>query len=244
MVSRGGLGKLYHPGAQSIDLYSLRSVESVAAENTRAREEFRLRKPLKVTPWEQSVADELGLPMVHPRPMVEAFRWFWVGACGVHGMTDQTDLTPLVKPPKPEWLPDRYTAVRWYHREGKRDVDAEMFWRLLMTELCDRETVVWVGSPFKHDDHEDGVRCGLSMPPGPPEDNLYRQAAVLAHADRFVGTYGGTAHLALRLGVPTAAFYAGKHPQHRHWNQWIARKTGVPFVSGSIKDVELMRDVL
>lgn len=246
VVSRGGLGALYHPGVQTVDLYALRGVESVVAENRRARAEFGVNKPLALTAWERDVWTELGhTAIVHPSQMVTACRAFWEAREGLRSVAARTDVTPLMKPPKPDWLPEHYTAVKWYHREGVEHAGVTAAWQRIVRDLAARGPVVWVSGGGGFDQHVEGCRGELqAMPEGPVDDNLLRQAAVLAHADRFVGTYGGLAHLALRLGVPTVALYPAKEPRHRAFNQWIARETDVPFVSGSLADMDVMRAVV
>jgi hypothetical protein len=250
VVSRGGMGRLYHPDVETVDLYSLRSVDEVAAENRTAKDELGVNKPVRQTEWELDVSREVSRQYAvgswhHPRGMCAVLMPYWEGKAGLLSAAAHLDISLIEKPPKPDWLPERYTAVKWYHREGKYDRDVIREWLQIVDGLEDRGTVMWVGDGSGYDRHIDGTnRFCLSMPPGPAEDNLYRQAQVIAHAEKFVGTYGGTAQLALRLGVPTVCFYPGREPRHRAWNQWVAHQTGVPFVSGSLCELPLMRSVL
>ena len=247
VVSRGGMGRLYHPGVETVDLYALRGVKEVTSENYIAKEELGINKPVRWTQWERDVCEEIGpyqgYEAMHPQGMVAVLQPYWEGLAGWQAAAAHCDVTPIPKPPKPDWLPERYTAVKWYHREGVRVAGVARVWTELVLALDG--DVVWVGDGDGYDRHVDGHHAGcLWMPRGPVEDNLYRQAQVIAHADRFVGTYGGTAQLAVRLGVPTVAFYPGKEPRHRDWIQWMANETGVPFVSGALSDLSLIRSVL
>ena len=251
VVSRGGMGRLYHPGVQTVDLYALRGVKEVASENYLAKEELGVNKPLRWTQWEKDVCEEIGpyqgYEVMHPSGMVAVLKPFWDGLAGWKTAAAHCDVSLIPKPPKPCWLPEKYTAVKWYHREGVKDEGVTQAWESIVSRvLYEDGHLVWVGDGGSgYDRHVDGSTWMIrAMPPGPPEDNLYRQAQVIAHAERFVGTYGGTAQLALRFGVPTVALYPGREPRHRAWNQWMADETGVSFVSGSLSDLPLMRSIL
>ncbi len=63
-----------------------------------------------------------------------------------------------------------------------------------------------------------------------PENNLEVQTAVVAHATRFVGTYGGFAYLAPLCGVPAVGFHAADafYQHHRHLADLVFSRLHVP----------------
>jgi hypothetical protein len=110
--------------------------------------------------------------------------------------------------------------------------------------------VVMLETADAYDDHADVytvgpniVRIGASTP---ATENLWVQAAVLAKATAFVGTYGGMAQLALRLGRPSVSFYLtweGIGHAHFALNSWISKTSGVPFLVGNLNDAHLWSQV-
>jgi hypothetical protein len=86
------------------------------------------------------------------------------------------------------------------------------------------------------------------VPPAPdPKENLAQQLRILSHAQAFIGTYGGLAQTALRLGVPSVSFwreFGGTAQAHLHLSDTLAKKTQTPFLAGSIEDGQSWRKVI
>ena len=110
--------------------------------------------------------------------------------------------------------------------------------------------VVVLNAGVHVDDHQDfriGGENVWHIPPLEPRDNLALQAAVLSKATAFVGTYGGFAQLALRLGVPSMSLYEKWHstaPMHKVLSDLVALKSGVPFHVMRLDQAGLWRGLL
>ena len=75
--------------------------------------------------------------------------------------------------------------------------------------------MVLLNTGHRFDDHEDVPpqargRVHLVEHLMTPADNLAVQTQIIAHAEAFVGTYGGFSYLAPLVGTDTLAFYS--HP--------------------------------
>jgi hypothetical protein len=108
-----------------------------------------------------------------------------------------------------------------------------------------------LSSRNEYDDHADIPMTGPNIHHLPldlaPEDNLMAQAAVLAHATAFIGTYGGVAQLALRMRVPSVSVwhtFGGTLHAHLALSSWLAQATQTPFLAGSLSDTALWAQVV
>ena len=85
--------------------------------------------------------------------------------------------------------------------------------RELVTRLASRRPVRVLSSGIRIDDHVDidlSDIAGVQMvDPGPPNENLARQAEVVAGADALIATYGGFSYLGPLLGTRAIGFHAG-----------------------------------
>jgi hypothetical protein len=80
-----------------------------------------------------------------------------------------------------------------------------------------------------------------------PETQLAVQSAVLGRASAFVGTYGGFAQLALRMGRASVSFYdqwEGTSAAHHHLSQAISIQSGVPFQIYKLSELGLTQAIL
>lgn len=262
IITRGGLAPLYAPVAhQGIDLYALRSVTEVRRENLSDHLDTKLQKQMRVTAWDEDVladaADQLGIGAlyhtVHPAWMYWGLEPFWNEDAGLRYLLQCADYTPLAKPAvPPAQLPPRYVAVKFYGRATfpYPHPDVAEFVTRTVGQLAKQCPVVLLTSSGEHDDHSDIVCSGPNihrLPPDlAPETNLWVQASVLAYATAFIGTYGGMAQLALRMGVPSVSFwYEWQGTAHAHLglSSWLSKQTGVPFLAGSIHDAVLWAQV-
>lgn len=260
VVTRGGAALLYSEMAQrAVDLYYLRSLVQVRRENLydhQVRNKGQTTKQLQETDWDRAiyndVADELSLGplfhVVHPSWMYWALGPYWEEQASLQYLTSIADYQPLAKPNLPDGcpLPPQYVAVKFYGRftfPYPHEDTAALIQQVVAT-VASQIPVVMLNSSNEHDDHIDCAVRGPNitvLPQTPPEQNLALQAAVLAHAQGFVGTYGGVAQLALRLGVPSVSFYAnwdGTSHAHYALSSWLSKMTNVPFVVGNFNDVE------
>lgn len=268
VITRGGLAPLYSKLAhQGMDLYALRSLTEIRRENlydaqhTRDSHGNSSIKQLAVTRWDEDVlqdaADELGVAMpyhvVHPAWMYWALAPYWDEKAGLGYLHELADFTPLPKPTVDANLPPAYVAVKFYARATFPYPHPEIaeFVQQTVATIAAQVPVVLLNSGSSWDDHMDLPIAGpnISTLPAdvPPEENLLVQAAVIAHAKAFVGTYGGVAQLALRLGVPSASFYAdwgGTAHAHLALSSWLSKATKVPFVAGSLSDALFMKQLV
>ncbi len=265
VVTRGGLAPLYRDVAsQGFDLYALRSVTDVRRENlydANVRQKGQTIKQLEITEWDEQVladaAHELGLGTlyhtVHPAWMYWALAPYWEEQTGLKYLSSLTDYAPLPKMKLPSGLPPKYVAVKFYARATfpYPHPDIGEFVQRTVATVAAQVPVVLLNVGSDHDDHMDIDLAGPNVFTLPanlqPEQNLAVQAAVLSHATAFVGTYGGVAQLALRLGVPSCSFYAewgGTSHAHFALSSWLSKAFKVPFLVGSIGDCGIWRQIL
>ena len=265
VVTRGGLAPLYAGMAsRGFDLYALRSVTEVRRENLHDAQILRKGQTIKqiqVTDWDADVladaADALSLGAlyhtVHPAWMYWALAPFWEERAGLTYLNALTDYAPLTRIGLKSELPPSYVAMKWYARATfpYPDPVVAQFVQHVVATVAQQCPVVMLGTPSEHDDHVDipiiGENVHLLPPDVAPEDNLKVQAAVIGHAKAFIGTYGGVAQLALRLGIPSVSFYTefgGTCHAHLSLSSWISKATKVPFCVSSLSDSMLWRQVL
>ena len=135
-------------------------------------------------------------------------------------------------------LPERYVAAKFYYNDCfPATDDNRLFVRELMASLIRCGPVVSLSTGAALDDHgpcstaEPGMSDAATI--GPPSQNLHVQSAIVAHADTFVGTYGGFAYLAPFYGVPCTAYYGdpcGFSPSHLTMAQTAFASLGTPNV--------------
>lgn len=267
IVTRGGLAPLYrNVAAQGYDLYALRSVAEVRQENlydAQVRQKGQTIKQVIPTSWDDAVLTDaskaLGLGSVyhtlHPAWMYWALAPFWENRAGMDYLASMTDYRKLPKVELPEapQLPEKFVAVKCYQRPTFPYPDpAVAEWtRQTVANLSAQCPVVLLNTGSEHDDHVDvpmsGPNIWLLPPDLAPEQNLLVQAAVLSKATAFVGTYGGVAQLALRMGIPSVSVwleFGGTCAAHHALSWWLSQVTKTPFLTGSINDCALWGQVV
>jgi hypothetical protein len=259
-VTRGGAAILY--GTESIDLYRLRSLDAVRLENQYDWQRTNLQKQTEVTAWDRDVMKEAAAQVLgrgeryhvlHPSWMYWALAPFWDEQRGMRYLASMTDYEPIrgLKP-LPKELPAHYVAMKWYQRPtfpGHEDAVKRLVASVASVIGAQSKIVLLTGAD-RADDHSDLViqhPSVVTVPAAAPEENLAQQIQILAKAQAFVGTYGGMAQLALRLGVPSVSFYkefgATAHA-HLSLSSILSKRTKVPFLVASIDDAESWRKVL
>ena len=259
VVTRGGVAPLYASVAsQGHDLYALRSVQDVRRENLADYQKTAMQKQTVMTDWDQAVLEDAAkaqgigpvFEVVHPAWMYWALTPYWDDQAGMRYLSQMTGFEALPKPPKPDGLPDKYVAVKWYGRATfpYPEPDVSQFIQRICGTMATQIPIVTVAGGA-YDDHVDVPLTGpnvITVPAETPERNLIHQAAVIAHAMACVGTYGGTMQMALRLGVPSVSFwkdFGGTARGHLGLSQWLAVATGVPFLVGSMAEINLWQQV-
>lgn len=235
VVSRGGAGSWYADlGARYADVLELSERDEYLERRTpqkqrretrydaellvRAREHFGLDSAVGLHP---SVLFRLYFGGVKPDPMVYART---VRSDDVRARGWTSEYAPLSREAaeRPAWLPDRFLAVRFYHRKSfPEDPRVTRFVADVVAALVDVTEVVLLDSGARLDEHTDvvvaGARAHRMSDHVAPRRNLAQQTDVIAHADGFVGTYGGLAYLPPMLGLPSLTFSStieGLQPWH------------------------------
>lgn len=264
IVTRGGLAPLYQTVAhQGFDLYALRSVTEVRRENLYDHSESKVLKQMRPTPWDDAAIEDAAADLrvgplyhtIHPAWMYWLLEPFWNEHRGLRYLLELCDFTPIAKPAWPEAIaPDlRFVAVKFYGRSTfpYPHPDIAEFVQRTVSQIATQTNVVVLNTGSQYDDHSDIPLSGPNihqLPADlPPEQNLWLTASVLAHATAFVGTYGGVAQMALRMGVPSVSFwsqFSGTAHAHLSLSQWLSTQTGVPFLAGSIADAQLWKQVV
>ena len=123
-------------------------------------------------------------------------------------------------------LPQRFVAVRFMFSRSFPETDSNRAWLdTLLASLTQTRQVVWLGAngesigsagqgeyapssgvPVHHIDYSLAAERSIAL-----------QAAVIARADAYIGTYDGMSHVAPFYGVRSVAFYAIRNffPHHR-----------------------------
>jgi hypothetical protein len=262
VVTRGGMAPLYKAVAsQGLDLYALRSVADVRRENAWDHQQTQLQKQTRVTDWDTAVLSDAAKALqltdphlLHPAWMYWALEPYWAEHRGLNYLLSMTDYRPLEKPAFPDLqTPPQFTAVKFYARATFPYPDPHVisFVQNVVGIVAAQCPVVLLGTGGEHDDHSDIVVSGPNIHRLPeqiqPEQNLLIQAAVLAKATAFIGTYGGVAQLALRMGVPSVSFYkefGGTCFAHLSLSSYLSKALKVPFVTCSLSDADLLRQVI
>lgn len=260
IVSRGGASILY--GTQSVDLYRLRSVDTVRMENQYDWQTTKLQKQTRVLPWDLDVLKEAAAHalgrgqryhVLHPAWMYWALGPFWEERRGLQFLSSLTDYEPIGKVhPLQHLLPSQYVAMKWYDRAtfpGHEDAVQRSIEQIVSFVGAQTPIVLLTGTPDtdEHVDIDVTHPSIVRLPVVTPDHNVEQQIQVLSHAAAFVGTYGGMAQLALRLGVPSVSLYhqfGGTCHAHLTLSEWISKRTGVPFLCGSLNDLDGWRKVL
>lgn len=237
-VSRGGgAAAWYAPFAsRTYDALTFIPVEDFRRKNAERSGTLGEQKQVALTALEAEIlqfvraAEGRELATLHPAAMYRLFAPYWWGHQPVGWVRRYQRFEPLRPPAVELQLPDRYTAVKFYFNDCFRNTSGNRaFVERTIRALADEGPVISASTAVMIDDHvtlEPDV-AGLRRVANPrgPEYDLVVQAAIVAGAERFVGTYGGFAYLAPLCGIPAVSYYS---------------QPG----SFSTRHLDLMRDVL
>lgn len=266
VLTRGGAAVLYEGIAKPCaDLYQLRSVTELRRENLydhQVTHKGQTQKQLSPTRWDEAAIEDMvdachvKMPYhtVHPAWMYWLLSPYWSEEVGLRALNALCQFEGKIPaPPLPQNcpLPPKYAAVKFYgrHTLPMHDPSVRETVKQIVSTLAAQMPVVVLGSGGDFDDHMDGRFEGaniVTVTPDQPEFNVAVQAAIVAHAACFVGTYGGTAQMALAMGIPSASFYTewgGTAHAHFALSSWLSKVSKVPFVVGSLNDVSLWRQM-
>lgn len=261
-ITRGGAEAWY--GTRSgVELYGLRTPQDVRVENRLQHNKNRMLKQVEWTAFDRAVmkdaAKQLGLTRyltLHPSWMFTRLNPFFASAMDLFALEQECLFDPLVAPALPAGvtLPDRFVAVRFYLRHtypGHPNLVA--YAQESIRTIASHTPVVLLNAGVHVDDHQDiGLKATLNvipltdLCPITPENNLAVQSAVIARSLGFVGTYGGLAQLALRLGKPSVSYYhewGGTAMAHKHLADAIALQSHLPCLVLKVGELPLLQSV-
>jgi hypothetical protein len=274
-VTRGG-ASVWYDTPQRVELFDYRSPKDLRIENALRHAKTKALKQTSVTDFDRQllkdVAAKLGLTkyhVLHPAWMYQLLMPFWTGEVGLEGLWDYVTVRDVVNgepvrkmakltaPALPDGLtlPKQYACARFYARAtfpySELTVSAS---KACLEQLAQIQPVILLNPGIHADEHTDldftdipNVFRLTDLCPVIPEQNLALQTAVLAHAVGFVGTYGGLAQVALRLGKPSVSFYTDWHGTafaHKHLSEALAVQAGVSFLTLRLMDVPLLKAVV
>ena len=263
IVTRGGAAAWYGPSCRAVELFDYLPVAEVRRALLAAFTATGSMKQTGVTPFERDflalTATRLGITryhVLHPSEMYRDLQPWWSLHMSVHDLMQRVTFRPLAVPQVPLAiaLPEGpFIAVKFYSRptwpatEALRD-----FAQDLVIKLAKKAPVVLLDAGFHADDHA-GVPIGLSdrvmslAGQMTPQNNLAVQSAVLSKARAFVGTYGGTMQLAVRLGLPAAGFYdsfTGTAYAHKLLTEILGMQQATPVFIGRPTDASFVDQVV
>ncbi len=259
VVTRGGAASWYPAGVKAFELYQLAEPEACRVAQKVEHAETGLLKQTRITRFDRDlyklVAQRIGTNphWLHPSWMYRGFAPWWQDRAGVNFVAARTRYETLPTVPLPtSWqLPEKFLAVRFYARPTFPMTAMSMdFVRQWLEALATRIPLVVLNPRVHVDDHMDFRMAGDNialMPACPEADNLALTAALLKRSQGFLGTYGGFAQLALRLGVPSLSIYDTWNYTavgHKALSDWLALKTKIGFTVLDMKNTPYWRSLL
>lgn len=259
VITRGGAGALYPlPADHVLDLYTLRSLKEVRYQAHLSATSTGALKQTRRTRWDDRLVEQACAiwrlkkpPMViHPSLLYRLCDAYWGARAPLEDILQRTRWDRLQAPAiTTSTLPPTYYAVRLYLRATLQAHPTILKAAVaLVRSLTAEAPVVVLDQPHHVDDHADlpipDLPRVFRLPAVPPEQTLAQHAAVIGHAAGFVGTYGGMAQLALRLGVPSLSLYEslqGTFTAHLLLSHAIGVFTGVAFTPVRIADLPFWR---
>lgn len=263
-ITRGGAA-VWYGTPTGLELYALRTPQQVRVENRLQGAKSGLLKQIRVTPFDRAIlrdaAVRLGLGryhVLHPAWMYHRLAPYWTGHRGSTWLAARTAYPPMPAPALPDGLilPPACVAVRFYSRPTWPLPQKLVQQATLATihQLAEQSPVILLSGGGVTDDHHDATVAKIpnvlqlrDLTTLTPETNLAVQSAVIAHAAGFVGSYGGLAQLALRLGKPSVSFYLdwqGTAVAHKALSDLLALQFHVPFQVTRLAEIPLARSVL
>jgi len=219
-VSRGGSAAAWYGSVagRSHDALAFMPIDEFKRKNADRSGQLGEQKQIAETALDEEIIafvrqlEGCAVSVLHPSMMYRLFAPYWWGHQPLEWVRRYAQFSLLAPPALPVALPANYTAVKFYFNDCFRDtVDNRAFVDRVVRQLSDQGPVISLSTGLSVDDHDpcepdiaamQGIRGLLS-----PESNLLVQSAIVAGAQRFVGTYGGFAYLAPLCGVPAVSYY-------------------------------------
>ena len=259
-VTRGGAGVWYDMG-QAMDLYDYAPVDRIRKAMLLDSHRTGSIKQQGLSAWEERLlpvlAHDLGIRryhVLHPSVMYQGLSGWWDGTMSTQTLHRQIAFGPLPTGPVPLTipLPQEFAALKLYARHTWPMTEEHKTFVLELTErLAKKIPLVLLETGLHTDEHQDFPISGpniLSLAPYITlQNNLQVQAAVLNKAKAFVGTYGGTMQLAVRLKKPSVGFFAkfsGTAYAHKSLTEWLAVQQGTPCFIGRPTDAQFVAEAM
>lgn len=259
-LGRGGSAQWCDSSGKA-DLFEFLPVEAVRGLTIQASQQTGSIKQQDHPAWERHVcalaATSMGIKNYHvlsPSWMYQLLSPFWQGREPLSWLDRwclhrQRLPVPALSPELKRSLPEQYLAMRWYARPTWPLQEALVLWTWKFVEaVASQMPVVLIQTDFHIDDHADfelgkipNVFRLSDLTASAPLNNLAIQSSVIAHAQGYIGTYGGMAQGAMRWGVPTLALYTEfgqTSPAHLTLTQSLSLQSGVPFVCTTPQRIE------
>lgn len=262
-ITRGGAAAWYGL-PKGIELFDMRTPQEVRVENRIQHAKHHQLKQTHWTAFDREVIKDAattlnlrGYHALHPGWMFNRLGPYFASQMSLYGLEQDALFDPLVIPALPDGLtlPDAFVAVRFYLRftfQAHPQVIA--FAHESIKQIAAQMPVILLNSGVHADDHQDLVLKGhpnVSMLTDlcevTPQNNLAIQSAIMGRALGFVGTYGGLAQLALRLGKPSVSYYqewGGTAIAHKHLADALSLKAGIPCQVHRIGELPLLQAVM
>jgi len=262
-VTRGGAAAWYGTSC-SVDLYDLRTPQLVRVENRIQHATYHQLKQIVVTGFDRQAlrdaAKEVSLDkylVLHPAWMYACLMPYFAGAMSLAALEQHCFFETIPTPALDNdvTVPTPFVAVRFYLRHTfPGHPTLVQFAQESIKMMAQNTAVVLLNSGIHADEHVD-----ISMPDHPnvfrmtdlcnvtPQNNLALQSALIGRALGFVGTYGGLAQLALRLGKPSVSYYhewGGTSIAHKHLADALALKHNIPCLVLKIGELPVLQSVV
>jgi hypothetical protein len=219
-VTRGGAATWYAPfAAHAIDALAHFDPDEFREKNNERTARFGEQKQVAMAPLDDEILEIVrrkhgpDVAVMHPSLMYSLYSPYWWGHHSLAWLRRRADYQRLPPPSVVLDLPASYTAVKFYFNDCFKNTSGNRaFVERTIRELERDGPVISLSTGLAVDDHipcepdtaaTSGIRHLTS-----PQTNLLVQAAVVARARRFVGTYGGFAYLAPFYGVPADSYYS------------------------------------
>lgn len=220
-ISRGGAG-IWYDTAHSVELFDYIPPQDTRLAMLASFQRTKSMKQEAVSHWEQTLlphlAARLGLRryhVLHPSIMYQSLKPWWGSSVSLGAVAHVLPFVPFPTPAIPPdlGLPEQYIAMKFYERPTWPGTQELKDWAQdLADRLQTKVPIVLLNTGLSMDDHADfeisGPKVFTLKGKVTPQNNLAVQSAVIAGSRAFIGTYGGTMQLAVRLGKPAAGFFS------------------------------------
>lgn len=232
ILSRGGTAHWYTDFASRYaDVFDALDPDAYRDLHDRRVRELGEQKQTRITQADRDLVDRTlrrvdvrDWNLLHPSRMYDVFYPYWWGHVPLDWVHRHAIYRRFTPPAPVHEVPDDgpYAAVKFYFNDCFPSTEANRtFVDRTLDALGARGSVMALSTGLNIDDHgTPRVDRALvrHLPEGlEPARNLHVQSAVVARAQRFVGTYGGFSYLAPFYGVRSLAYYsdpAGFSPRH------------------------------